>query len=340
MKDYSGARQVLDLLREKRGSYVSGEILARELGISRTYVWKCINVLREQGYAIRSSTNKGYALDSEPERLDAQSVASFLTRGADCYAPFIKVYNKLPSTNAEAKQAALDGAPHGTVIIADSQQSGKGRFSREFFSPPGTGLYMSVLLRPQVVPAMQSTLITIGAACAVCDAINACTDGRAGIKWVNDILIDGKKVCGILTEGVADLESGTLGWAVVGIGINVYEPRCGFPSYLKGKAGALFSHPRDADMRARLCADIASRLLSPEFSCDGKKLINAYRQRLCMLGERVMVHSASSEYEAAAVDIDDNGALVVKKDDGSTHLLAAGEVSLSGIPELSTDNRE
>lgn len=227
--------RVLRALEAREGAHVSGAQLARELGVTRNSVWKAVNALRREGYHIGATTNRGYALSHEDDLLSASGIRRFLPADVPL---FPAVRKSLDSTNAEALRRAVDGAPEGTVIVAEEQTAGRGRRGRSFFSPAGTGIYLSILVRPALA-AERAHLLTCSAAVAVAEAIEACAGVDASIKWVNDVYCRGKKVAGILTEGSFDLEGGVLQHAVVGIGVNVRPPHAGFPAEIAERAGAV-----------------------------------------------------------------------------------------------------
>ena len=205
--------RILALLEENRGTPLSGEVLAEELGVSRTAVWKAIKDLQKAGHAIAAAQNRGYTLDTDSEVLSEQGVRLFLRNKS----LNLVVAQELESTNLTAKQMAAAGAPHGTLVVADSQTAGRGRRGRSFASPPGTGLYLSMVLR-SALPMQSAVLVTSAAAVAVCRAVERAAGKRLDIKWVNDLFYRGKKCCGILTEAAADVETGGVDYLVVGIG--------------------------------------------------------------------------------------------------------------------------
>lgn len=250
--------RVLRALEAREGAHVSGAQLARELGVTRNSVWKAVNALRREGYHIDATTNRGYALSHEDDLLSASGIRRFLP--AD--APLLPTVRKsLDSTNAEALRRAVDGAPEGTVIVAEEQTAGRGRRGRSFFSPAGTGIYLSILVRPALA-AERAHLLTCSAAVAVAEAIEACAGVDASIKWVNDVYCRGKKVAGILTEGSFDLEGGVLQHAVVGIGVNVRPPHAGFPAEIAERAGAVLP-ASDVTLLADNAASPASDMTPP-----------------------------------------------------------------------------
>ncbi|MCL2874297.1 MAG: biotin--[acetyl-CoA-carboxylase] ligase [Defluviitaleaceae bacterium] len=240
----------------------------------------------------------------------------------------IFVYPSLESTNKTAKEMAISEAEHGTIIIANCQTAGKGRYGRYFHSPPSHGIYMSFILHPAQFSFNTPTLVTSFAAVTVCEAIEAISEKSPKIKWVNDIFLDGKKVCGILTEAVTDYESGNVQWVVVGIGINFSTPILDFPEDLRQTAGAVFLGDNPSTTRNHLIGEIINLMIVNENRCGEKDMLDRYRKRLMMLGERILVIGAEHTYEALAVDIDDIGRLLVKKDNGEIHPLSSGEISV------------
>jgi BirA family biotin operon repressor/biotin-[acetyl-CoA-carboxylase] ligase len=328
----STKNHILALLESNRGQNISGEFIAERLTVSRSAVWKAIKELEKDGYKIKAVTNKGYCLCEDNDILSVQGMLPHLLQRDT--AERIFVYDVLESTNKTAKEKAISGAEHGTVIVADCQTSGKGRYGRKFHSPPNNGLYMSFILHPSQLCFSTPTLITAFAAVSVCEAIEAISGKIPQIKWVNDIFISGKagvaprKICGILTEAVTDFESGNTQWIVVGIGINFNKPpKTNFPEDLQQIAGTIFETDNPPTTRNRLCSEIVNRIIHPE-SCNEKEMIEKYKQRMYMLGKKVTVIGASETYEAIAIDIDDIGRLVVKKDNGEIQSLTSGEISI------------
>jgi BirA family biotin operon repressor/biotin-[acetyl-CoA-carboxylase] ligase len=218
-------QKILEIFELDKGRYISGEELAAKLAVSRTAVWKAVKSLQDDGYAIAAVSNKGYCLSNTTDILSAQSITKYLEEAASNF--HIEMYKTVDSTNNKLKELARQGAPEGTVVIAKEQTHGKGRMNRSFHSPAETGIYMSILLRPKFSTA-DAILITTAAAVAVAQAVEAVAGREAKIKWVNDVFCDGKKICGILTEASVDIESGSLEYAILGIGINVIAPQNGF----------------------------------------------------------------------------------------------------------------
>lgn len=332
---------VLKALEENKGTTVSGEELASRLDISRAAVWKAIQELRREGYRIEAATNKGYCLSQENDVLSAEGIIPYL-RSADM-ADKIHVFKVLESTNLTAKKMALDGAPHGTVVLSEEQTKGRGRMGRSFFSPPAGGIYISFILEPQL-DAAKSVLITTAASVAVCRAIEAVTGISCRIKWVNDVYLDDKKICGILTEAVTDFESGHIDYIVLGIGINFSTAADAFPKELSGIAGSLISGSHDGDVsRNRLIAELIDQVLEINEDLEARKFLEDYRKRSFILGKEIQVIPrirADHESEPAegmpalALDIDGDGGLVVRYRDGSVQTLNSGEISIRPLLQI------
>jgi BirA family biotin operon repressor/biotin-[acetyl-CoA-carboxylase] ligase len=322
----SSKKNVLTLLENKRNQSISGEYIAEQLDVSRNTVWKAVRDLRKDGYKIGAVTNKGYCLCEDNDILSVEGMLPYVSR--ENISEKVFVYDRLESTNKTAKEMAVSGAEHGTVIIADCQTAGKGRYGRAFHSPPGHGLYMSLILQPMQYCFHTPTLITAFSAVSVCEAIEAISRKTPKIKWVNDIFLDGKKICGILTEGVTDFESGNIQWIVVGIGVNYSTPAMGFPEDLRHIAGSVFGTDAPPATRNRLAAEIVNRIVTQENQPDEKIMLEKYKQRMFMLGKNVLVTGAAGTYEATAVDIDNAGHLVVKNAAGEFVSLSAGEIRI------------
>ncbi|MGI5976717.1 MAG: biotin--[acetyl-CoA-carboxylase] ligase [Candidatus Limivicinus sp.] len=316
--------RLLKLFDSNKGQYFSGEELARRLDISRAAVWKAVNALRDEGYRIEAATNRGYCLSRDTDILSPQGIRKYL--GEDYPELNISVLGSVGSTNSLLREKAESGEKEGAVLIANGQSSGRGRYGREFYSPDGSGLYMSVLLRPEFESPRQSLGITTMAAAAMCEAIEDVSELRPGIKWVNDIYLGGKKVCGILTEGAFGIESGNLEYAVLGLGLNVYEPAGGFPDELAGRAGALFAEPAE-DMKNRLAAAFLRRFMDIYRGLE-ENYIGKYRAYSLAPGRKVTVIHGERQEEALALGIDDDCRLLLRYDDGREAALSWGEISI------------
>ena len=240
----------------------------------------------------------------------------------------LRVYPTITSTNTVLKQLAAEGASEGLVLLAGEQTQGRGRMGRSFYSPPDTGLYMSVLLRP-AFSAPEAVKITACAAVAVAEAIEALSGCDTQIKWVNDILIGGKKVCGILTEAAMDRESGMMDHVVVGIGVNTALPAGDFPEELRSVAGAVFGDEAIPELRCRMAAEILDRLMAYYGDLGSEHCYTAYRRRSVVLYKPVNIFSPGREsIPAEVLDIDRDFSLLVRLEDGSTQRINSGEVSI------------
>ena len=241
--------------------------------------------------------------------------------------PALKIIVKdtVDSTNTAVLELAQKGADEGLVVIANEQTSGRGSKGRSFFSPDKSGIYMSILLRPTGLRAEESTRITSIAAVAVCEAIEAVCAKKAGIKWVNDIIIHDKKVCGILTQGA--FENGNLKYAILGIGINIYPPKNGFPDDIKNSAGSILNKIQE-DLKIRLTACILNKFFEYYDFCRDTGYMNLYRKRNIVINRRVQIISAGVNTSAFVTNIDDNCCLESRFEDGSLHKFSSGEISI------------
>ena len=233
------------------------------------------------------------------------------------------------STNADAKISAENGAPEWTVIIAESQTDGKGRMNRKFCSPQGSGIYMSIVLRPTFT-AEESLAITTSAAVAVSKAIENLSKKQTGIKWVNDIYIADKKVCGILTEAAIDHEGLKLKYAVLGIGINVCPPPNGFPEEIKNIAGAVFENEEISDgFKEKLIAEILNEFENLYSILPDRSYMEHYRNRSILTGKEVdIIKCGTACGEGTVEDISDDFGLIIRHSDGTRETLSSGEVSV------------
>ena len=313
--------EIYNLLDAQRGTYFSGEELAKRFGVSRNAVWKAVKSLEKEGFVLSGVNNRGYSLLPENDLLTAGGIRKYLSFLCD-----IRVEKCIPSTNDALKAMAREGAPEWTVLLAEEQTAGKGRYRRRFYSPRGAGLYMSILLRPSF-PASETLFITTGAAVAVCEAVESVSKKHGEIKWVNDVFTEGKKICGILTEASFNVESGGLDYAVVGIGINVLETA--FPEELSSVATSVFageSYPPEG--RARLAASLLERFRYYYEHIPERAFYAPYKNRLFILGRKVQVVSGDVQGEAEVLDLDENCFLKVRFSDGRERLLSAGEISI------------
>jgi BirA family biotin operon repressor/biotin-[acetyl-CoA-carboxylase] ligase len=321
--------QILRLLRES-GSYVSGQRLCEELGVSRTAIWKKIKALQEEGYQITAVTNKGYLLEAEPDLMNEDAVGSLLHTKQ--LGRTMAYFDEIDSTNNYCKRMAEEGAPHGLLAVADRQVSGRGRRGRVWETPSGTSVAMSMLLRPQLQPD-RASMLTIVAAMAVAEAVKSVSALPVKIKWPNDIVINGKKLCGILTEMSVELSA--INYVVVGIGINVNNSS--FPEEIAHTATSMYLEQKSHVSRSRVIAAVTDaferyyEIFMETQDLSGLK--EDYEKNLVNLGAgvRVVTGEGVVEDEGTALGIDAFGRLMVQLDDGSVKNVMAGEVSVRGM---------
>ena len=317
--------KVLKILEENKGRNISGEEIAKTLNISRTSIWKAINSLRNEGYVINAVTNKGYSLATNTDFISKEGISLYLNKS--CSDIEIYNYKTISSTNEIAKNLALSGAKHGTVVISEEQTAGKGRLGRSFYSPANTGIYMSIILRPNLT-AMDSVLITTSSSVIICESIKKVTGIDCQIKWINDIYLNNKKVAGILTEASTNFESGTIDYIILGIGINFNQPKDDFPDELKSIASSLFNNNNNNINRNMLCAEIISNILDMIPRIKNYDFISEYKKRSIVLNQEIIYISSGISSKGKAININCDGSLVVEHDDGSIKILNSGEVSI------------
>ena len=323
-------KKILQVLKEHPEEFVSGESISEQLGITRAAVWKGVDALRKEGYEIESRTRRGYRLLTEPEILCAGDLASRLC--TEVVGRSIECFDRLDSTNLYLKQAVLRKAENGHVVLAEEQTAGRGRCGRVFQSPRGKGLYLSALLMPKVSPAAMIP-VTAAAAVAVCNAVERVCGVRPWIKWTNDLVLQGKKLCGILTEMSIESESGALESVVVGIGVNVNQDAADFEGEVADMATSLKIVLGKTVSRAELAAAIIEELdgLYGRIDTGFAGLLEEYRRDCITLGRQVQILGSGEPRLGTAVDIDDNFGLVVMHGDGSRETVRSGEVSVRGM---------
>lgn len=308
---------IIYILEKNRGEFVSGQTIAESAGVSRSAVAKCVSQLKAEGFPIVSVNNAGHMLEKNCDILSESGIRASM----DDFSGIIKVLKTVDSTNSEAKRMIADGLKEAAIIAAETQSAGRGRRGRSFFSPSKSGIYFSAVLHPEIT-LEDATSVTAAAAVAVADSIKDATKKDPKIKWVNDIFIGGKKVCGILTEAVSDFESGTVQAIVIGIGINLTTED--FPEEISGVAGAVGAKLN----RCALIADIFSRLSKLCSALPDKSFMNDYRNYSLVLGKAVTFTRNGVSYSAVAKNITDSGELLVTTDSGETMLLNSGEISI------------
>lgn len=306
---------ILGELERSRDGSVSGQALAARFGVSRNAVWKAVQALREGGVPVESTQSRGYRLAPGYDRASAEGARALLPLGVAVYA-----YDTVDSTNNQAKRLLADGASAPFLVLAEAQSAGRGRRGRAFFSPGGAGLYMTAALCPGLATQSAQGLTAYAAVCAALAVEGVCGECLR-IKWVNDLYLQGKKVCGILTEATADVESGALEALIVGVGINLRESDV--PEALRGIVGFVGC---TGPVKNWLAAEIMRGLLA--YRPDDGAFLPAYRERSLTLGRRVAWEMGGKTVTGTAVDVLTNGALLLAGDDGQTHTVTSGEVRL------------
>ena len=323
---------VLEALENNRNTYLSGEELSGRLGVSRAAVCKAVKVLRSEGYEIEAVTNRGYMMPSDDTAISEAAVRNALPahlRGMNLY-----VRDVLDSTNLEARRIIADeGAKAAPAVVMCRQQTaGRGRLGRSFFSPRDDGLYLSVVIKPDF-DISRSSLVTVAAAAATSEAIDEVCGCSTQIKWVNDIYLNGKKVCGILTEANTDFEPGQIDSLVTGIGINTSEKS--FPPELKDIAGSVSEEGLSGHEKALLAAAVVDKFI--KYTKDLTGFMDSYRDRSLVIGKNITVYTGTYRKDptqelggrsAFALGIDDGGGLMVEYEDGKKETLTSGEVSI------------
>ncbi len=312
--------KVIAELEENIGKYVSGEEMARRFSVSRAAVAKCVDRLKRDGYAISSANRMGHCLLASGGVLSETRIRE-LTNEPDID---ITVYKTTDSTSTRAKKAISDGLISNAIFAAAEQTNGRGRYGKSFYSPSSTGLYFSVVLHPDALIS-DSVAITAAAAVAVCEVIEAQTKKHPQIKWVNDIYIDNKKVCGILTEAVSDFESGRVQSVIIGIGVNLTTED--FPDEIKDIATSVGENIDKNEFIAetykrlkQYCRELALR-----------GFMDKYRANSLVIGKSITFSRNGVDYTATAKQILDDGALCVVTDGGEAMILSSGEISIKPI---------
>ncbi len=319
--------EILRLLRSTDG-YISGQELCNRFGVSRTAVWKAINQLKEAGYEIEAQQNKGYRLKAAPDLMTEAEIKSLMH--TDWVAKEVLYFDTIDSTNTKAQELAEKGYPSGTLVVADKQESGKGRRGRSWVSPSGTGIFMTLMIKPDINPN-NASMLTLVAALAVAKAITSVTGEEALIKWPNDIVINGKKVCGILTEMNAQFDY--INHIVVGIGINVHNES--FPEEISQMASSLMIEAGGKRFhRAQIIAETMSyfeqyydTFLKTQ---DLSALVREYDELLVNMNKAVRVLDPKEPFDGKAMGITPKGELIVDTWE-SRKLVSSGEVSVRGI---------
>lgn len=316
--------EIFALLDENRGEFVSGQMLSKRFGMTRSAVWKYVRLIMDRGVEIEAKTRVGYRIVSREGCVAKKKIEEYLNNQKFK----LRVFNSVSSTNDVAKQLARDGAEEWECIIARTQTCGKGRMGRSFESPDESGIYMSIILRP-TLPPNESVKITTAAAVAVSRAIEKYTSKKCLIKWVNDIYIDEKKVCGILTEASVNVEDNRTEYAVVGIGINITAEN--LSDELKSIAGGIY--PDDTkDVKNKLIAEVLREFETAYAHIGGSGVYRQYRERSFLIGEEITYFKDGQLCDATVLDVTPNYSLKIKTKDGEEKRLSSGEVSVKKKP--------
>lgn len=331
---------IVQLLKDAAPGYVSGGELGRRFDVSRTAVWKYIEGLRQEGYSIEASSRKGYRLLPSEGRLNAYEIACGLN--TSIVGREVLYFDSLDSTNNYARKLAAEGCSDGISIIAGQQTAGKGRLGRSWISPPDKGIYISIVLKPPLAPA-ETPIFTLAAAVAVANAISEATGMEAGIKWPNDLIIEGRKVCGILLE--MSSEADRVNYIILGIGINYSQNKEDFPEELRNRAISLkaaaisridnigvtvgpgFSRLSVVRSILRELDDVTQLVITD----NNAKVLEMWRNKSVTLGREVSFKIKDTEYTGTAADITADGRLLVACHDGIRRELLSGEVSVRGL---------
>ena len=325
-------KEILEELKQNKGKFVSGEELSIKIGVTRTAIWKHIKQFKEDGYEIDAVSRRGYRLIQEPDTLEPNELQ--IDMSTRLIGNNLIYHQSVDSTNNEAKKEAAAGAPEGTVIIADEQTGGRGRLGRHWVSPKGTGIWMSIILKPELEPA-EAAKITQLTAASVATALRNVTGCEAGIKWPNDIIINKKKVCGILTEMSAELNS--INHIIIGIGINVNVDPDEFPEEVRAIATSVKESVGRAIYRKEIVLEILHVFedLYLDFirrkSVD--KSVEICRKYSVTLGNQVRIISKDKIVHAEALDLTEDGELVIKNEAGEIEKIISGEVSVRGVSD-------
>lgn len=321
---------IAKILKDAAPDYVSGGDIGRRLDVSRTAIWKHVEELRKEGYSIEASTRCGYRLHSSEERMNAWEISEELDTSV--VGSEILYFDSLDSTNRTAGKLASEGCNEGLTVIAGKQTGGRGRLGRSWESPADMGIYLSVVLKPVIAPA-ESPILTFAAAVAVVNAIRTAAGIKAGIKWPNDLIINGKKVCGILLE--MNSEADRVNYIVIGIGVNYSQSEEDFPTELKDKAVSLKMAAADSRFSRLSVVKAILRELDSVFKLvrEGfnEKILDSWREYSVTLGKEVAFKIKDSDYCGTAVDITGEGRLLVDCRDGVRRELLSGEISIRGI---------
>ena len=321
--------EIVKLLGAEGAEYLSGQRISAQLGVSRAAVWKAIEALRKEGYEIDSRSNRGYWLVRTPDTIDAEALSHLGTRQM---GRKVLYFDSLDSTNNEIKRQSIGHVENGLAIIADCQTGGRGRRGRAFLSPAGKGLYLSLLMQPRC-SVEELSMLTAWSAVALCDAVERVCGVRPGIKWPNDLVLQGKKLCGVLTELELEAETGHPRYVIVGIGTNVFQTEADFGPEVAPIAISLAQALDTPPGRTALAAEILRSMdaLYQDFPQAKERYLEQYRRDCLTLGKDISVVRTDGSRKGFAAGISEDFALIVRWEDGTEEPLSAGEVSVRGL---------
>lgn len=320
-------QSVLMALKEKNCEWLSGEVLSASLDLSRTMIWKQIKQLKTEGYVIESSSKKGYRLLACPDILSADEVCPGLITEVFGRRDYF-YYPSIDSTNRQARILASQGYPEGTVVVADMQTDGRGRRGRSWYSPAGQGIYMSLILRPRI-PLKEISRISLMPAVALAETLQEELGLAARIKWPNDILINHKKIAGILSEAITDMDG--IEFVVIGMGLNINNPESDFPDDFRTDPTSILTEMKQPASRVRILQSLLAKL---EYHYqllqkgDFVETLAAGRRMSMVIGQKVSLETSQGIVTGRAVDIDENGFLLVDEGSGVQHTVISGEIEV------------
>jgi BirA family biotin operon repressor/biotin-[acetyl-CoA-carboxylase] ligase len=326
---------VLISLKEKHGKWVSGEALSEILKVSRTTIWKQVKLLQAEGYEVASSPKKGYRLSSPPDLLSPDEICPNLTTkvlGRQHYF----YYQEIDSTNNQARNLAAAGYPEGTIVVAEMQTAGRGRRGRSWYSPAIKGIYLSVILRP-ILPLKEISRVSLVTAVAVAETLEAELNLRPHIKWPNDILVNNRKIAGILSEAVTDMDG--VEYIVTGIGLNINNHAQDFPSEFRSTATSSLAEYDRPGSRVKVLQGLLERLENHYFELLGGNFANTLEKGKSLsmvIGRELQLDTINGFIVGQAIDIDDNGFLIMRDQSGTIHTIMSGEISI--LPSSRQEN--
>ncbi|MCR4901418.1 MAG: biotin--[acetyl-CoA-carboxylase] ligase [Butyrivibrio sp.] len=323
--------KVLAVLKNNN-DYVSGESISGELGLSRMAISTAVKSLRQDGYEIESVTKKGYKLLKAPDKLTIGELLAYVDKNR---IERVKCLDSTESTNKLLQSMAMEGAKDGQVVIANEQTKGRGRLGRTFNSPKDGGIYFSYLMKPQNRSPQDATCLTAWTAVAISDAIEEVCGITPGIKWVNDLVLNKKKICGILTEMSIESESGMISSIIIGIGVNVNELTTDFPEEIQNIASSIRIETGKVFSRSRIAAAMIKHMdiLNQNWPDSKDKYLEKYIQKSVTVGQDVSVSFSGEDVprHAYAETINSDYTLQVKYEDGTTEAVSSGDVSVRGL---------